>query len=325
MSNKKYKPTKIQIKNFIEYLDGTFEPITSLEIPNVYCPPELSGKAKFKDARSFVITNIRQMFNSLTEGNINIIKENLRELIFEKVETEELLNEISKEILKNLTISYQNIKNYIQLLNSISKCCVSLKNKEGFNSKTIGNMFLDNCRIMMLESIDDKTTRRISNYDLDDGDELDKYNNERDTIINLIITLCCLYSQRNMEESGKRLLSISAQQLYPLITNIINLHKECVLKMKKLGNPYEDEDCEDEEEYEILSKISSLYAEQIYAFINEQGINFIDDKTIIKGSNKTMMDIVNSFIEEIFPHITESYMISKCKDLIKTLKNHMNN
>ncbi|AEX61467.1 hypothetical protein c7_R403 [Megavirus courdo7] len=84
--------------------------------------------------------------------------------------------------------------------------------------------------------------------------------------------------------------------------------------MKKLGDLYNGEDCENEQEYEILARMANLYAEQLYTFISKRAIEFINDKTIIRNDN--MKSLVEKFRNQIVPTLTEAYLIAKC-DLIK--------
>lgn len=333
MQISKIKPQKISIQEFMCFLEKPFEPVYGLSIPNILIPDELSGKKKYQDVKSFVIANIRQMFNSLTKDNTLIVTENLRKLIVEKAKNVEILEEIAKEFLSNFIVSCQNVENYMHLLNSVSSACILLENSTSEtnqnNSKnekkvspTIGNLFLEKCRVMIFEIIKEENVRALAVLDLDDENDLDKYNKQRDRTNSLIVTVCYLYKQRNViGGNSKRNINLTINHLYPLISMIIKIFQKITDKMKELGNPYDDNgDCEDEEEYEILSKMSTLYAEQIYMFISEQGKEFITDTMFVdQDPKKTMKSLVIQFKEEIFPKITESFLVSKCKTILSEL------
>lgn len=332
MQISKIKPKKISIQEFMYFLDKPIEPVYGLSIPNVLIPEELSGKKKYQDIKSFVVANIRQMFNSLTKENISIVTENLRKLIVEKAKNVEILDEIAKEFLLNFIVSYQNVENYMHLLNSVSSACILLENptlatnqnntkNEKKVSPTIGNLFLEKCRVMIFDNIKEENIRALAVLDLDDEDDLDKYNKQRDKTNSLIVTVCYLYKQHIVNDGNKRNINLTINHLYPLLNIIIKTFQKITNKMRELGNPYEDDgDCQDEEEYEILSKMSTLYAEQLYIFISEQGKEFISDPTFMdQDPKKTMRSLVSLFKKEIFPKITESFLISKCETLLSKL------
>ena len=334
MQKSKMKPQKISIQEFMYFLDRPFEPVYGLSIPNILIPEELSGKKKYQDVKSFVIANIRQMFNSLTKNNILMVTENLRKLIVEKAKTVEILDEIAKEFLSNFVVSYQNIENYMHLLNAVSSACILLQapvmeqkpedseiKSDKTVSPTIGNLFLEKCRMMIFSNIKEDNIRNLAILNLDDDDELDKYNKERDKINNLIVTICYLFKQRNVnKETNKRNINLTIHQIYPLISMIIKSFHKTTDKMQELGNPYEEENCKDEAEYEVLSKMSNLYAEQLYTFVSEQGKEFINDQMMFENNPaKTMKSLVLSFKNDVFPKISESFLISKCKTVISEL------
>ncbi|AEQ32807.1 hypothetical protein [Acanthamoeba polyphaga mimivirus] len=308
MDGYNYTPDTISIQQFTEYLKMDITPIEGLVIPNVTIPSHLMNKKRITQADDTIILNIRHLFNSLSGDNVEKIRELLRETIMTKTSGEQMLNDVAKEILSNFLISDKNISSYMHLLNAVSNACLEIDN--GARTPTIAKYFIDECKYKIFDFISEKFVRELASMDIDDEDELDIYNRKRESIINLISTLCHLYDQRN----DNKKIKVTASNLYPLIDKIINIYNDIRSKMKKLGDLYNGEDCENEQEYEILARMANLYAEQLYTFISKRAIEFINDKTIIRNDN--MKSLVEKFRNQIVPTLTEAYLIAKC-DLIK--------
>ncbi|AGF85469.1 hypothetical protein QJ854_gp313 [Moumouvirus goulette] len=310
MDGHKYTPDTISVEQFIQFLKINAEPIEGLNIPNVVIPSHLSNKKRITEADDNIILNIRHLFNSLSNENLDKIRELLKQTIMTKTRDEQMLNDVAKEILSNFLISDKNIENFMHLLNAVSNACLECGDKSnGTNTRTppIAKYFIDECKFKIFEFINEQYVKQLAEMNMDDDDELDSYNKKRDSTVNLIITLCHLYDQRN----DPKKIKITANNLYPLIEKILNIYISIQSKMKKLGNPYEGEDCEDENEFEILSKMSTLYAEQLYTFMSKRGRQFLKDETVIKGN--TMKLLVNKFRNDIVPTISEAYLIAKCE------------
>lgn len=298
---------KIDIHQFMELKKRNVEPVTELMLQNIKIPPNLKNKRI--DISNDLIINIRQLFNSLTKNNIEDIKKKLKEIIISKSHTSETMENISNEILLNFIISERNIKNFMSLLNAVSLICVLIgddKNKKNV-SPTIGNFFLNKCKEMIFNLLDDKNINMLAKLDQDNIDDLDTYNKGREKIINLIITICYLYGQRNTSY-----VKLLPSHIYSLMNLIIEKYNNNNKIMKELGNPYESE-CLNEEEYITLSNMNILYAEQLYTFLEYKGTEMIKDDTIIKET--TLNKLVKKFKEEIMPTLTEAFLISKCENL----------
>lgn len=308
-------PQSISIKQMITFRGRAdqIKPIDDLNIPNITIPQNLMGKKRSTEINETITISIRHLFNSLTSDNISEIKQQLKNTIT-KAQNSEMIEEIAQEILSNFLISEKNIKNYMQLLNSVHMNCILLKSQNKQNdgtpnvTPTIGNYFLRKCGNMIFGYISEENIRRLAQLDQYNDDELDRYNREREKINNLIVTICCLYEQR--KTSYIKLTSI---QLYVLIDTILMYYQRCQSKMKELGNPYQNEQCSDESEYEILRKMCSLYAEQLYILMKNEAKEFINDQTIIKGN--TLKKLVDRFRNEVIPTLTEAYLISKCESI----------
>lgn len=298
---------KIDIHQFIELKKRNVIPVNELMLQNIKIPPNLKNKKV--DISNDILINIRQLFNSLTKNNIENIKKELRELIVSKSHTSETIESIANEILLNFIISEQNIKNFMNLLNEVSLICVFIgndKNKKDL-SPTIGNFFLNKCREMIFYLLEDNNIKMLAELDQDNIDDLDIYNKGREKIINLIITICYLYGQRNT-----KYVKLLSSHVYPLMNLIIDKYNKNNKKMQELGNPYEEE-CLNEEEYLILNRMNILYAEQLYTFLEYKGEEIIIDETKVK--EYTLKELAIKFKEEIMPTLTEAYLISKCKNL----------
>lgn len=309
-------PQTISVQQLMTLKSQKVKPIDGLNIPNITIPPHLISKKRATEAIDTLSINIRQLFNSISSDNLSSVKEELRKVICEKAKSVEMIEEIAQEILLNFVISEQNIKNYMHLLNAVSPACVLISpisensEKTGTTknvSSTIGNFFLNKCKDMIFNYTSDAKIRELSKMDQEDLDQLDAYNREREKIINLITTICCLYAQRNTSN-----IKLTGIHLYSLMSTIMISYNKCQSKMKELGNPYE-EDCSDEEEYEILRKMSTLYAEQLYTFMYREGKEFNKDPIVVKG--QTLKDLVDRFRTEIVPTISEAYLVSKCEDV----------
>lgn len=314
MTDKTYTPQKISVQTLLKLRDQKTKPIDALVIPNITVPPHLVSKKRATETNNSLSVNIRQLFNSLTKENIALVKEKFRQVIVADTQSVEKLKEIANEILENFIISEMNIENYMHLLNSVSTACVLIApsgtdSGPGKNvSPPLGNFFLQTCRDMIFEKIGEKNIRSLAELDQDDSDQLDKYTREREKIINLIITICCLYEQRHTAH-----VKLTAIQLYFLMNTIFTYHSQLQEKMKELGDPYES-DCSNEEEYEICRKMCNLYAEQLYTFMSKKAREFSKDPELVKG--QTLGELVNLFKTKIVPTITEEFLISKCQDIV---------
>ena len=300
-----YTPKTISINKFLSYKNQSVKPIDGFKLNNIMIPPHLASKKRATEAEDKLVINIRQLFNSLSSDNIYTIKEQLRFIIIAKAKTSEMLSEVAEEILLNFLINENNIKNYMHLLNAISPMCNAIDDTNSV-SRTIGNFFLNNCRNMIFENISEEKVRSLAVMDQYDPDELDKYMIERERMSNLIITLCYLYEQR---DTGT--IKIRAIQLYSVLNTIFKNYDKIQKSMLQLINS--DGECNDEDEYEILKKMCTIYAEQLYTFISKSGKDYFEDKTIING--ETMGDLVRRFKSDIVPTLTEAFLISKCDEM----------
>lgn len=308
-------PKKISVEMLLSWKDKVVVPIEGINIPNIIMPSHLLSKKRSTEVTETISINIRQLFNSCTEENITKAKEQLRQIVYSKAHNVEMLEEIANEILQNFIVNEKNIKIYIQLLNAIWNASVLIPatSTEKTASRTIGNYFLQKCKNLIFSYISETHIHTLAIMDLDDEDKLDIFNREREKIINTIITVCQLYGQRNTN-----LIKLNAIHIYSVIKDIFKTYNKLQLEMKNLGNPYV-EDCADEEKYETLRKMCTLYAEQLYTFIFYCGEEFNKDEMAIKDKDiseaQFLSNYVTKFKKEIVPTITEAYLISKCESL----------
>ena len=299
----------ISIEDFLNYMDYRVEPIEGLNIPNITVPSHLVGRKRTTEAVDTIAVNIRYLFNSLTQENLPQVKEELNKIISEKAKTASALEEVAAEMLDSFLMSEQHIKNYMHLLNMVSKQCriiPTTDTKQNETTPTIGYYFLDKCKGMITNFISEENMRKLAELDQYDEDDLDKFNRERDKINNLIVTLCSLYEQRNTSN-----IKLTAYQLYPLINNnILEKHAKYYALLKNMD---EDEDVD----YELYKKICNLYAEQVYIFLSLSGNDFVTEQPFtVREKTFCMTDLVLKFKADIVPTISESYLKSKC-DLLK--------
>lgn len=306
------RPKIITIEQFTSFSKEIVYPIDGLKIPNILVPKSLVGKSRPTEINNTLSINIRKLFNGLTNDNIEIIKNQLQNIILTEVKDFSSIKEIADEILSNFLISDQHIEKYILLLNTISTACVKIPDPNNVSSTkmspTIGTVFLNKCRDLIFGYIKEENIRKLALLDEENLDEQDVYNRERSKISNLIITICYLYGQRNTNY-----IRLCAPQIYEVINTLINNYVINNTKMKKLGNPYNDEECKDEREFEILKKMCSLYAENLYIFMVKKGSEINNDPQLVK--NKLLKTLIIRFKSEVVPSLTEAYLISNCETL----------
>lgn len=292
----------ISIQEFLNYMNQPVVPIEGLNIPNITVPAHLVSKKRETQASDTISVNIRFLFTSLTAENLPQVKEELHRVICEKVKNAKMLEEVAHEIVDNFVKRGQNIKNYMHLLNMVSRQCLTLSDEN--TTQTIGYYFLEKCRDMITVFISEDNIKKLAQMDQYDDDDLDAFNREREKINNLITTICCLYEQRHTSN-----IKLTAYQLYPLINNhILEKHSKYLNLIKDLD--------EFDDDYQIYGKICNIYAEQIYVFLLNVGEDFLKDEPIqVKEKTYKMKDIVEKFKTNILPNITESFLVSICNNL----------
>lgn len=274
------------------------------------------------------ISEIRTLFNTITNENVDQVKGELRRSVTEfltKLPEENIRTEMKKiadEMLGNFIVSEHNIKLYMQMLNNISNIAVDHIDPitgNRINSDPFKKYFIDSCKELILKYISEPHIRELILKDQEDDDDIDLFNKAKGKIFNLIITICSLYDQRNTPG-----ICLHAMQLYGIINSIINTYNSLTVYMKKLGNPCEV-DCEDEDEYEKLSRMCSIYSELVIIFLDLEYESFMKDKTIIQKKimivGKTepvtkdfiLADLIIRFKNEVHPHITEPRLRIKCE------------
>ena len=302
----------------IKYLvsNHRVKPIENLLISDITFPSSLSSRRRQTESDSELVINVRLIFNSLSTENINQRSEQLEKIVMENAKSVEMINDIANEIFSHFLNDEKMIPCYLRLLNAVYRmgnCPIGMsieELKKTNNGPTIGNHFLRKCRDIIVGMIAFKNIKILSDYDLDDVEELDKYNDQREKIFNLITTICYLYEQRNSPY-----IHLTALQLIPLMSSIIKCHAFAIDELSKTSNPYEDENCSDEDatKYESLRRMANIYAEQLYVFISREAKRFVEDNTC--QGDLTCKSIVDIFKRQVVPTLTEAYMINKCKNI----------
>lgn len=320
------RPETISLETFLYYKDAVVTPISGLNIPNITIPAHLLATKRSYEAEDNITTNIQMLFNSMSNDNLEVITKKLRLVITQKAQTKEDLEQIAKHFLDAMVLGEQHIKNYMHLLNYVSTACVEEKTGTKIGQHTslsIGNYFLSKCKNMIYEYISEVKIRSLALLNQDDVDEMDKFTRENDIATNLICIVCLLYEQRNTQIidtddlRNKGFLKLSAIPLYQLIRQIMQSYQVCCKKMIELGNPYEDDNCLDEEEYELMDKMARIYASQLFVFMSKEAKNFLLDPTLCKNKDntETMKILVDEFRNKIVPTFTHSFLKSRCESI----------
>ena len=307
MAEQKITPKQLSFALLKKLATKETSPIEGLSIPNIVVPPGLAPK-KLSDGGDKLKTTIRFLFNSLTIDNTQAVIDKLRSTIIEKAKNTELIRTVAKEIFDCFIMGNDNTRNYMHLLNAVSKVCVVTPDTE--TPKTIGYFFIYFCRETIYHYISTENMRKLAQIDQEDSDELDIYNRERSKIRNLILTICYLYEQHKTT-----FLSLKADHLSELINRIMIEHEKIQSTMKELGNP-EIEDCSDEEEYETLNKMSNLYAEILYIIMSNEVKEFLSDPSIVISTQQTLTPLVEKFRNTIVPKISFPWLRNKCEKVV---------
>lgn len=302
-----YTPKKITVNQILNAYNKKVSPINGLNIPNIVVPSHLANKKRVTETTETVFTKIRTRFNIVTKDNCAEVRQELRQVVTENVQTVETIQQIAYELLENFIIgAKQNIDNYMVLLNAVGQSCVLIPGSTKKTvSLTIGAYFLDKCKDKIYECVNPENVRKLALFDLDDDEEIDQYNREKEKIFNLITTICSLYKQRHICQ-----MKVTAHHLKGLFIIMLTNHQKCRDTMVELGNP--EEECKDEAEYEINRKMASLYAEQFYEFMSNRAADFNKDT----DNNSAMPEIVSIFRRDVIPNMTEDFLKVKCESIV---------
>jgi hypothetical protein len=284
------------------------EPINGLAIPNITIPVALQGKKRVTQTETTIGTQIRPFFNSVTAGNVDVIREQLRKVVIEKAQTPELLSQVAYETFEHFLVNEPNIPNYVKLLNAIHGAAVMMedkKTKEKKISLTIRDFFLENCRRKIFENIKEENIHRLAQMNEYDDDQLDAYNKEREKMMNLIATLCALYDQRDTTN-----INLSGRHLATCVTALIDNHKNIYQKfMAQFDEETGEVNDEDEEENELYRKMLILYEEQLYIFMVKEKSSFEKDPQLANLVERTKTEVI--------PAISVDYLVSNYSQLFK--------
>lgn len=292
---------QISVDTILAYKNQFYaDPIKALHIPNVLVPKHLKGE-RYNNVR----LEIRAIFNALTQANVRDQIDKIVSVVQERVIDEETIDNIATEIFESCMVLEKNVPLCVQLLNAVCDQCV-LRDKARV-SKTIGDVFVDKCRVLIRDLVSVESVQELAEYDQYDIDDLDLLTKERDKTCCVIAILCQLYDQRHTNK-----IKLTAEQLIPLFNLILGNYYQCTKRMQDLGNP-KTGDCSDEDSYFLLDDMRYLYIEQLYSFIAKQSKAFLQDKTMI--GNITLGMVVNRFRKDIVPSIQRDYLTTKCESI----------
>jgi hypothetical protein len=212
----------------------------------------------------------------------------LRAVFTEKIKTEEQLNVISEEIVIIIMKHSTQINNYIELLNSVNKTCLKVKdNGQEKITRTVGNLFLNYCHRNIMRGLSIINIKNLGKYDQDNDDDLDLYNKAYDKIANLISAVCLLYNQRNTDK-----LNLRGEQLMSIFQIIVT-------NCKKLIESLDEE--EDDDEYNIIESSILTYVKLTIGLLKNNLEDFKNDSAVVNGM--TMNDYITEFKENIIPFV----------------------
>lgn len=335
MDNCMYRPKKITIKQLDTFRNARVMPVDGINIANILVPVHLVNKKRVTETDDTISVHIRHLFNCLTKDNMAQSREQLKHIIATRASSARSLEDAAKEMLMNFIINEINIENYVQLLNSVYTTCVESSVDPNTGEKklsdTLGNYFLNICRSMIIPAVSEPNVRKLALLDQYDEEQLDTYSRETDKIINLVITICHFYGQRNTN-----LMKLHSQHMYVLVNNVMNMYCNTTREIKKLNK----DDDEYDTELEILTKMNVLYAEIIYTFMQRKGEDFKTDEVPLfvnaaaaagaaagaatgaaigsaseREQKICVKNLVDKFKNTICPSLTEKYLISKCHEL----------
>jgi hypothetical protein len=317
-----YRPKSINLEAFYYYYNnGKFDNIVIKKLTNVTVPSYLMPKICFEENVKNITFDVKFTLNSLTNSNTNEIKKKLKTIITKNTTDNKnnmlIIKIVTEEILNGFLKTKNCFNGYLTILNLCSKICVrsdDLTNKTTF---TIGKSFIIECRNLSIKLYGATNIKRLASIlPSCDGDDDNKFNEEKDEILNLTRILCSLYNQRT--DSSK--IKLIAEELYPLINKIIDIYIIHRNKFKALPNPYnidyDDDAAENIDElifnYEVTKGIVKLYSEIIYVFMENCSDQFISDTN---DKNNNMSKLVDRFKNEVIPTLIDQWIIIKSSAL----------
>jgi len=337
--------------------------LNTASIPNITVPEHLSIKKS--DSQSAMILSVRQLFTGVTAETVFDVAEKLRHTIISHVKSEEMVAMVSKEILECFVsiTGEKYVKIFIHLLNAVHKTAYNDMAKNNQPTQTtattattattttttttttsttstttttstdrepepnrapipLRRFFLNGCKDMIFKFVSKENIQRLAEFDTDNTDQRDQLNKERERIDNLILTLCYLYDQRSLDIDY---IKISARNLYPLLEQMMNNYLEIHQEMEKLGDPYGDIGCTDEDRYELIRKMGIIYAELLLLFIEKECYSFMTDETEIayaitdNVNSKKMAQLMTIFRDKIVstPTFTNGHLAWKANEIFK--------
>lgn len=303
------RPTEITVEQILEFRKYVAKPIPNFIIPGIYIPPHLEEKTiTFENLNTYIAT-IRKIMNTITDTTCPASIKKIEKIITENFRTSKDVESVAVEILENFLVSDRCLDLFMRILNTVSPYCVVIDKVEKKTTKKIGEYFLSHCRSKIFGMINIDVVRELCLLDQDDIDQQDKYGKDMERTFNMINLLCELYSQRNTNN-----INVRAPQIGSAIHHIITVYRNLQNKLKELGDPYEGE-CQDEEEYMLVTRMCTVYGDLLYGFMNKQIASFMSDQNVINPDIGKLCNLVEIFKTEIIPSLTESYLISKCNDL----------
>lgn len=340
--NKQFRPDKIDKTIFLGYIqnpNNVLYPI-NLGINNITVPNNLMPR-HFGNNESMIKLKIRELLNTVTKESIVSSVNKLRAVIDE--ETKErgekadssILVDIAQEFLDTFLVSGKQLNEHLQLLNHIrliaikehatraSQSSQSSQISQSHNtnvkmilSKSISEYFTDMLKDKYMLLVAESNVRKMAMRDMDNPDEQDLYYREEEKIINIINLICAMYNHRTTEN-----IRLSSTHIIIVFNKLLTNYSKVSECLKKLGHP--DDDCLDEDEYDICRKMATIYEKMMYTLLKDYHADMMTDTLPLKKKDNTgkiiqeikLSDLINTFKKEVIPNICEMYLISLVKKL----------
>jgi len=126
-----YRPSMINFQQLVRWKDKAVKPIECVIIPHITVPSHLASKKRSTESNNSIAIDIRQLFTSVIDSNVDKIVEQLRAIVYAKAQNIPILTEVAEEMLQNFIIHEQrNVRLYMPLLNAIHNASILISDSD---------------------------------------------------------------------------------------------------------------------------------------------------------------------------------------------------